>query len=44
MTFVIILFLSALFLSTVAAFYSIVGLVSIFPAAEVPIIIMGASL
>lgn len=44
MIFVIVLFLSALFLSTVAAFYSIVGLVSIFPAAEIPIIIMGASL
>ena len=44
MTFILLLFGSALFLSTVAAFYSIVGLVSIFPAAEIPIIIMGVSL
>lgn len=44
MIFALVLFASALFLSTVAAFYSIVGLVSIFPAAELPIIIMGASL
>jgi len=44
MTFIFLLFGSALFLSAVAAFYSIVGLVSIFPAAEIPIIIMGVSL
>ena len=44
MTFILLLFGSALFLSAVAAFYSIVGLVSIFPAAEIPIIIMGVSL
>lgn len=44
MIFIFLLFGSALFLSAVAAFYSIVGLVSIFPAAEIPIIIMGVSL
>ena len=44
MIFIAILFLSAFLLSGVAAFYSIVGLISIFPAAEIPIVIMGISL
>ena len=44
MIFILILFMSAFLLSGVAAFYSIVGLISIFPAAEIPIVIMGISL
>lgn len=36
--------LSAIFISAVAAYYSIVGLVAIFSAAAIPIIIMGTSL
>ena len=34
----------ALFISAVAAYYSIVGLTAIFSAAVIPIVIMGASL
>lgn len=44
MIFVAILFFSAFLLSSVAAYYSIVGLVAIFPTAEIPIMIMGISL
>jgi len=44
MTFIYLLFSTAFFLSTVAAYYSIVGLVAIFPTAEIPIMIMGISL
>ena len=36
--------LSAIFISAVAAYYSIVGLVAIFSAAAIPIIIMGTAL
>lgn len=36
--------LSAVFISAVAAYYSIVGLVAIFSAAAIPIIIMGSAL
>jgi hypothetical protein len=36
--------LSAIFISAVAAYYSIVGLVAIFSAAAIPIIIMGSAL
>lgn len=44
MIFVALLFFSALLLSAVAAYYSIVGLVAIFPTAAFAIIIMGISL
>ena len=44
MIFVAILFLSALALSAVAAFYSIAGLLTLFPAAGSSIIIMGVTL
>lgn len=44
MIFVTILFLSALALSAVAAFYSIAGLLTLFPAAGSSIIIMGVTL
>lgn len=44
MIFVSILFFSAFLLSSVAAYYSIVGLIAIFPTAEIPIMIMGISL
>jgi len=44
MFFVFLLSFSAILLSAVAAYYSIVGLVAIFPTAAWPIIIMGISL
>ena len=44
MIFIIILFFSAFLLSAVAAYYSIVGLVAIFPTAVIPIILMGVTL
>ena len=44
MIFIIILFFSAFLLSSVAAYYSIVGLVAIFPTAVFPIILMGITL
>lgn len=44
MTFVAVLFLSALSLSSVAAYYAIVGLLTLFPAAGVSIVVMGAAL
>ena len=44
MIFAITIMLTALILSTVAAFYSISGLTAIFPGAVVPIIIMGGTL
>lgn len=44
MIFVAILFLSALALSAVAAFYSIAGLLTLFPAAGTSIVIMGVTL
>ena len=44
MIFIIVLFFTALALSTVAAFYSIVGLLTIFPAAGISIIVMGVTL
>lgn len=44
MTFIIILFFSAFLLSAVAAYYSIVGLVAIFPTAVIPIVLMGVTL
>lgn len=40
----ILVFLSGFSLSTVAAYYSIIGLISIFPGAKVAIIAMGATL
>lgn len=44
MIFIIVLFFTALALSAVAAFYSIVGLLTIFPAAGVSIVVMGVTL
>ena len=44
MAFAFTMLLTALILSIVAAYYSIVGLTAIFSAAVIPIIIMGASL
>jgi hypothetical protein len=44
MIFVAVLFLSALSLSSVAAYYAIVGLLTLFPAAGVSIVVMGAAL
>lgn len=44
MIFVSILFLSALALSAIAAFYSIVGLLTLFPAAGTSIVVMGVTL
>ena len=44
MAFAFTLLLTALILSVVAAYYSIIGLTAIFSAAVLPIIIMGASL
>ena len=44
MIFAITMFLTALFLSVVAAYYSIAGLTAIFAAAVIPVIIMGATL
>ena len=40
----ILMFVTALCLSAIAAFYSLVGLAAIFAAAVVPIIIMGSVL
>lgn len=44
MIFAITMFLTALMLSVVAAYYSIAGLTAIFAAAVIPVIIMGATL
>jgi len=44
MIFIAILFATAFFLSAVAAYYSIIGLVAIFPTAVIPIVVMGVSL
>lgn len=44
MTFIAILFLAALALSAIAAFYSILGLLTLFPAAGTSIIIMGVTM
>lgn len=44
MIFAITMFLTALLLSVVAAYYSIAGLTAIFAAAVIPVIIMGATL
>lgn len=44
MIFVIILFLTALMLSGVAAYYSVLGLTQIFPGAFFPVVIMGSTL
>jgi hypothetical protein len=44
MIFLSILIISALFISTIAAWFSIAGLVSIFPGAKLAIILMGSSL
>ena len=44
MIFAILLFLTAVALSAVAAYYSIVGLIAIFPTAVVPIATMGVTL
>jgi len=44
MIFILILFLSALTLSSVAAYYAIVGLLTLFPTAGVSIVVMGAAL
>jgi hypothetical protein len=44
MIFIIILFLTALMLSGVAAYYSVLGLTQIFPGAFLPIVIMGSTL
>ena len=44
MTFSILLFSTAIVLSGVAAYYSIIGLVTLFPSAAIPIVVMGATL
>lgn len=44
MIFIGILFLTALMLSSVAAYYSVLGLVQIFPGAFWPIVVMGSTL
>ena len=44
MFFVILMLLSALSVSAIAAYYSIIGLIAIFAASPAPIAIMGASL
>ena len=44
MIFLILLFLSAFFISSVAAWFSIAGLVTIFPGAKLAVILMGSSL
>ena len=44
MIFVFLLFFTAIALSSVAAYYSIAGLIAIFPATVVPIAIMGVTL
>lgn len=44
MIFVYLLFFTALALSAVAAYYSIVGLIAIFPTAVIPIVVMGVTL
>ena len=41
MSFAILTFIVAISISGVAAYYSIIGLTSIFPAAFIPIIVMG---
>lgn len=44
MIFVILMFFTALVLSSIAGFYSIAGLIAIFSTAPIPIAVMGASL
>lgn len=44
MIFAILLFVTAFALSAVAAYYSIVGLIAIFPTAVIPIVTMGVTL
>ncbi len=44
MPFVVLLFITALALSAVSAYYSIVGLMAIFAAAAIPIAVMGVTL
>ena len=44
MPFIILLLFSALAVSSVAAYFSIVGLMAIFPSAEIPILLMGSVL
>ena len=44
MIFVFLLFFTAIALSAVAAYYSIVGLIAIFPTAVFPIVVMGITL
>ena len=44
MTFSILLLISAISLSAVAAYYSIAGLVTLFPMASLPIVVMGVTL
>ena len=44
MSFVVLLFVTALALSAVSAYYSIVGLMAIFAAAAIPIAVMGVTL
>jgi len=44
MIFIAILFLTALMLSGVAAYYSVLGLTQIFPGAFLPVVIMGSTL
>lgn len=44
MIFLILLFLSAFFISSVAGWFSIAGLITIFPGAKLAVILMGSSL
>ena len=44
MLFVLITLLSAISLSAIAAYYSVIGLIAIFAAAPIPIAIMGGAL
>ena len=44
MIFPIVLFLSGIFISVVAEYYSIAGLMAIFPAAPISVAIMGGAL
>jgi len=44
MIFIGVLFLSAFLLSSIAAYYAIVGLLTLFPTAGVSIVVMGVHL
>jgi len=44
MIFLILLFVSAFFISSVAGWFSIAGLITIFPGAKLAVILMGSSL